>query len=106
MNLVELIKDQLSSGVIKHLSSQIDASEGATRSAIGAAVPALLSALSGLATGGSAGSQKLVSALESFGSGSIESLTQKMSSQPGSVLEQGTSILGSLFGSNTISGIV
>ena len=42
MNLVDLIKDQLSSGVIKHLSSQIDASEGATRSAVSAAVPALL----------------------------------------------------------------
>ena len=54
MNLVELIKDQLSSGVIKHLSSQIDASEGATRSAVAAAVPALLSALSGLASGGGA----------------------------------------------------
>ena len=106
MNLVELIKDQLSSGVIKHLSSQIDASEGATRSAVFAAVPALLSALSGLASGGSGGSQKLVSALESFGSGSIESLTHKMSNQPGTVLEQGASILSSLFRNSTISGIV
>jgi hypothetical protein len=106
MNLVDLIKDQLSSGVIKHLSSQIDASEGATRSAAFAAVPALLSALSGLASGGSSGSQKLVSALESLGSGSIESLTHKMTNQPGAVLEQGASILSSLFGSSTISGVV
>ena len=33
MNLVELIKDQLSSGLIKELSSHLGASEGATRSA-------------------------------------------------------------------------
>jgi hypothetical protein len=106
MNLVELIKDQLSSGVIKHLSSQIDASEGATRSAVAAAVPALLSALSGLASGGGAGSQKLVSALEPFGAASIDSLVNKMSNHPGSVLEQGAGILSSLFGNNTITGIV
>jgi Bacterial protein of unknown function (DUF937) len=106
MNLVELIKDQLSSSVTKHLSSQIDASEGATRSAVAAAVPALLSALSGLASGGGAGTQKLVSALEPFSAGSIESLVNKMSSHPSSVLEQGAGVLSSLFGNNTISGIV
>ncbi len=106
MNLVDLIKDQLSSGVIKHLSSQIDASEGATRSAVNAAVPALLSALSGLVSNGSSGSQKLISALEPFGAASLDSLVHKVSDQPNSVLEQGASILSSLFGSSTISGIV
>jgi hypothetical protein len=69
-------------------------------------VPALLSALSGLASSGGAGTQKLVSALEPFASGSIESLVHKASQQPGSVLEQGASILSSLFGNSTISGIV
>jgi hypothetical protein len=106
MNLVESIKDQLSSAVINQLSSHIGASEGATRSAVMAAVPALLSALSGLASTGGAGSQKLVSALESLGTGSLESLVPKISNQPSSVLEQGASILSSLFGNSTISGIV
>jgi len=106
MNLVESIKDQLSGALVNQLSSQIGASEGATRSAVAAAVPALLSALSGLAAGGGSGTQKLVSALESFGAGSVENLVPKMSNQPGSVLEQGASILSSLFGSGTISGIV
>jgi hypothetical protein len=106
MNLVELIKDQLSSGLIKELSSHLGANEGTTRSAIGAAVPALLSALSGLASSGGSGTQKLVSALEPFGSTSMEGLVRKVSSEPGSILEQGASILSSLFGSSTISGIV
>src|SRR5271166_2263731 len=106
MNLVDSIKDQLSSAVINQLSSHVGASEAATRSAAMAAVPALLSALSGLLSTGGSGSQKLVSALESFGAGSLENLVPKMSNQPASVLEQGASILSSLFGNSTISGIV
>jgi hypothetical protein len=105
MNLVDLIKDQLSSGLIEHLSAQTGAGEGATRSAVGAAVPALLSALSGLVSS-SGGAQKLISALEQFGAGSLENIVHKLSNQPGSILEQGTSLLNSLFGSNTVSGIV
>ncbi len=96
----------MSSGLVNQLSSQIDASEGTTRSALVAAVPALLSALSGMASSGSAGSQKVVSALEHFGAGSLENLGHKLSNQPSSVLEQGASLLSSLFGSSTISGIV
>jgi hypothetical protein len=107
MNIVESIKDQLSSALINQLSSHIGASEGVTHSAVMAAVPALLSALSGLASAGGSGSQKLVSALENLGgAGSLENLVPKISNQPASPLEQGASILSSLFGSSTISGIV
>jgi hypothetical protein len=107
MNIVESIKDQLSSALINQLSSHIGASEGVTHSAVMAAVPALLSALSGLASTGGSGSQKLVSALENLGgTGSLENLVPKISNQPASVLEQGASILSSLFGSSTIAGIV
>jgi hypothetical protein len=107
MNIVETIKDLLSSAVINQLSSHVGVSEGATRSAVMAAVPALLSALSGLVSTGGPGSQKLVSALENMGgAGSLENLIPKMSNHPASVLEQGASILSSLFGNSTISGIV
>ena len=82
MNLVDLIKDQLSSGVIKQLSSQIDASEGATRSAVFAAVPALSSH-------SPAWLQRVVRDPRSssrrssnLASGSLESLVHKMSNHP------------------------
>ncbi len=88
MNLVEQIKHQLSSGVIKELSSVLGVSEGTTGAAVNAAVPALLSALSGMVSS-SSGSQKLVSALGQLGSGSLDNLSQKLSNQPSSVLEQG-----------------
>jgi hypothetical protein len=105
MNLVEHITEQLSSGLIDQLGSLIGTSGGATRSAVGAAVPALLSALSSVASSG-AGAQKLLSALGQFGGVSLENLVHKLSNQPSSVLEQGTSLLTSLFGSSTVTAIV
>ena len=105
MNLVEQIKQQLSGGVIAQLSSMLGSSEGTTRTALTAAVPALLSALSGMVASGS-GAQKLISAFSQLGTGSLDNLTDKLSNQPGAVQEQGGNLLNSLFGASTISGIV
>jgi hypothetical protein len=105
MNLVEQIKNQLANGSLAQLSSLIGASEGETRSAVGAAVPAVLSALSGLTTSGG-GAQKLASALGHFETGSLGHVSHMLSAQPDAVLEQGNGILHSLFGSSTVSGIV
>ena len=88
MNLVEQIKHQLTGSVVDQLSSVLGASEGATGTAVTAAVPAMLSALSGLASS-SSGSQKLVSALSQFASSSPEGLVQKLSSQPGVLARAG-----------------
>ena len=68
-------------------------------------MPALLSALSSMASSGS-GAQKLLSVLSQLGTGSLDNLTHKLSNQPGTVQEQGNSLLTSLFGASTISGIV
>jgi hypothetical protein len=104
-NLVEQIKNQLANGSLTQLSSLIGASEGETRSAVGAAVPAVLSALSGMASSGG-GAQKLASALGHFETGSLGQVSHMLSAQPGAVLEQGNGILDSLFGSRTVAGIV
>jgi hypothetical protein len=104
MNLVEQIKHQLTDGSLAHLSSLIGASEGETRSAVGAAVPAVLSALSSMASSG--GAQKLASAFGQFETGSLGHLSQMLSAQPSAVLEQGNGILHALFGNSTVSGIV
>ena len=102
MNLVEQIKSLLSEGLIHKLSSLLGANEGATKTALGAAVPALLSALSNLASSGG-GAQKLVSALGRLDAGSLGHM---LSDQPGAILEQGSNILHSLFPNTTISGII
>jgi hypothetical protein len=106
MNLVDTIKNQLfSDGYLDQLSSLIGAGESATKSAIGAAVPTVLSAISNLASSGS-GSQKVVSALSKFDAGSLSNTAHMLSGQASSVLEQGSSLLNSLLGGNLLSGIV
>jgi hypothetical protein len=105
MNLVHLIESQLSDEVIGKLSSLIGAHEGATRSAAGAAVPALLSGLTNLA-GSAGGAQKLNAALGKFEGGSlVGNLTHMLTDKPGSLLELGSSLLSSLLGGNVLSGI-
>jgi hypothetical protein len=104
MNLVEVINNQLANGTINQLSSLIGAGEGATRSAVSAAVPTVLSALSGVASS-KGGAEKLISALGKFDAGSLGGLGNMLSDQPGTVLEQGSGLLKSLFGGGTITGI-
>ena len=68
------------------------------------AVPALLSAVSGLASSES-GIQKLLSVLSMFTSGSMGNLAPDVKVQPNAVAEQGADILGSLLGGHTLSGV-
>ena len=105
MNLVDYIKDQLPAGLSDPLASLLGVGEGTINSAIGAALPALLSALSSAVSTGS-GAQKVASALGQLGGVSMDNLAEKLASQPGSLLEQGTGLLNSLFGSSTVSAIV
>jgi hypothetical protein len=105
MNLIDTVKDQVcSEDNIDQLSALLGSDEGATKSAVGAAVPSLMSALSNLASG--SGAQKLVSALRNFDAGSMDQLNAQMSAEPDKVLEQGTGLLNSLFGGSTVQGIV
>lgn len=97
MNLVDLVKSQLTPDVLGKLAGQIGASESQAKSVVGAAVPTLLSALAGSASQ-AGGAQKMLSALSGLGSmGDILS---------GASLEKGSGLLGSLLGGSTLSGIV
>ena len=97
MNLVELVKSQLTPDLLGKLAAQVGASESQAKSAVGAAVPALLSALAGSASQ-AGGAQKLLSALTGLGS-----MSDMLS---GASLEKGTGLLGSLLGGSTLSAIV
>jgi hypothetical protein len=97
MNLVDLIKSQITPDMLGKLAGQIGASESQAKSVVGAAVPTLLSALAGSASQ-AGGAQKMLSALSGLGS-----MTDMLS---GASLEKGTGLLGSLLGGSTLSGIV
>lgn len=103
MNLVDLIKEQLRGEVAGQLSALIGVSEAQIKSALSAAIPALLSAFSGMASSG--GSEKLASALNEFNPGSVDRFTGEMSQQPGEALNQGNQLLDLLLGGSTLSGL-
>jgi hypothetical protein len=104
MNVVNLIESQLSDEVISKLASLVGASENSTRSAVGAAVPSLLSALGNMVSA-PGGAQKLLSALEKFDAGSLGNLTNMLGDNPGSVLGRGSDLVTSLLGGNLLSTI-
>ncbi|MBX3437207.1 MAG: DUF937 domain-containing protein, partial [Planctomycetaceae bacterium] len=93
MNLVDLIKDQVSSEVTNKLSSLIGISEAQAKSAVGAAIPALLSALSGV-TSSSAGAEKLASTINRLDAGALGKFADMLGGEPGQALQQGDNILG------------
>jgi hypothetical protein len=104
MNLVKLIQDQVSGGALGDLSSLLGADEEATERATGAAVPALLAGLAGLA-GNEAGAKKLSTALGSFeGPAAGGSFAQLLGGDPSSLLHKGTGLVNSLLGSSFLDG--
>jgi hypothetical protein len=105
MNIVQIILDLLSGNVMSKLSSLIGENEAKTKSAVGAAVPALLSGLSNLASS-EQGAQKLASALGKLDAGSISNLSSMLSGGSAeSLAEQGGSLLTSLLGGTATTGL-
>jgi hypothetical protein len=106
MNLVDLVKDQLTSQVLGNLGSLIGASESDTRSATNAAVPALLGGLAKLASS-QGGASQITSALGGLDLGALGNLAGLLGGSNASRLgDQGGSLLGSLFGTSATSKMV
>jgi phosphohistidine swiveling domain-containing protein len=106
MNLVDLVKDQLTSQVLGSLGSLIGADESQTRSATSAAVPALLGGLAKLASS-QAGAGQLASALGGLDLGALGNLAGILGGSNASrVADQGGSLLSSLFGTSATGKIV
>jgi len=106
MNLVDLVKDQLTSQVLGSLGSLIGADESQTRTATSAAVPALLGGLSKLAST-QAGASQIASALGGLDLGALGNLAGILGGSNASrVADQGGSLLSSLFGTSATGKMV
>jgi hypothetical protein len=106
MNLVDLVSSQLTGDVLGKLGGLIGANESQTRSATTAAVPALLSALSGMASTNS-GADKLASAMGGLDLNMLGNLAGLLGGgQASSLGNIGGSLLGSLLGGGGTSKIV
>jgi len=106
MNIVDLVSSQLTGDVLGKLGGLIGANESQTRTASNAAVPALLSALAGLASTNS-GADKLASAMGGLDLKTLGNLAGLLGGgQASSLGSTGGNLLGSLLGSNGLSSIV
>jgi hypothetical protein len=105
MSIVDVIKSQLTPEVIGKLSSLIGADEDKTRSALGAAVPAVLSGLAGLSSRAD-GAERVINALRQVDPGTTSNLPDVLSHKGGSMMELGTKLLGMLFQGGALAAIV
>jgi hypothetical protein len=97
MNLVKQILDQFSGSALGQLGSLLGTDAETTERAATAAVPSLLSALSGLASTDD-GARKLSNTFENFDTGGLGNIAQMLGGNSSTVLNKGNSLLGSLFG--------
>ena len=104
MNLVKLITDQLSGEALRGLSSLLGADEQSTERAAAAAAPSLLSALGNLASSND-GANKLAGVLNGLDTSSLGNVAQMFGGNANSVLNQGNSLLGTLFSNTLVSGL-
>ena len=103
MNIVDVIKGQLSGDVLGKLSSLVGESEDKTRTAVDAAVPGLLSVLANLAST-SSGADKMINALKQVDTGSQGGFGDVLAGPKAQeVQEKGGSLLNILLGSRCAS---
>ena len=106
MNIVDLVKDQLTSQVLGSLGSLVGTNEAQTKAASAAAVPALLGGLAKLA-GNAQGAGQLASALGGLDLGMLGNLAGVLGGANSSkVSNLGGGLLGTLFGNTATSAIV
>lgn len=95
MNLVDTLLKSLGGETTKQLGGLLGEGEAQTKSAVNAAVPAVLAALAGLSST-SAGAQKLAAAAEGTDDGLLGNLGSLLGGQGPDLADRGTSLLGSL----------
>ena len=103
MNLVGAIQDQLTDAVTGQLTSLLGGSEKQTQSAIGTAIPGLLSTLSELASGGGKGADQLAQTLGGFDTGMLGDLAGMFTKTPNKVQSLGGGLLGDLLTKTVLS---
>lgn len=105
MNIIDLIKNQLTGGTLDKLSSALGESGERTQSAVGAAVPTLLAGMTHVASTPE-GAHQLFSAISDHEAASgLETFGTALSSQGSALANRGSSALSSLFGEGTLSSI-
>ena len=104
MNIVDLLLKLLGGGVGRQLAGMLNVGEDKAESGIKAALPALLAALTGIASTKD-GSQRLASAVEGADEGILGNLGSVVGSQGSALADKGSSLLGSLLSQGTLGSL-
>jgi hypothetical protein len=104
MNIVDLLLKLLSGGVGRQLAGMLNIGEDRAESGIKATLPALLAALTGVASTRE-GSERLASAVEGADDGILGNLGNALGSQGSGFVDKGSSMLGSLFPEGTLGSL-
>ncbi|WP_316818975.1 OmpA family protein [Pedobacter nyackensis] len=107
MNLIELLKNEVSDKVISSLSQKAGVSEDQVKTGFSAGIPAILA---GILKNGAGGNSGFLSSILSgvTGSGADTNPTDLLNNSEDSLLEKGKSMLGGLFGNDTsaVAGVL
>ncbi len=104
MNLVDLIKGQLTTAVTQKLAELFGGSEPKTATALGAAVPGLLSALASLASDRD-GATKLSSSISRFDADLPAKVSGWLDQNPDEAFTQGETLLSTVLSGKVLSGL-
>src|SRR5262245_17582135 len=105
MNIIEMVTNHLNKDVVRNIGSLIGESPDKTKTALGAAVPALLAGLTQFASKPE-GALALDAAVSKQNTGILGDLAGAFGSQGSSLTQQGGNLLSSLFGNNLFSGLL
>ena len=101
-NIVNLVKDQLSDPIVDQIKGALGDEGPKASSAIGSFLPAILSGVTDLA-GSSKGAEKLYSTVSKQDDFMLDNIGVAMrEGQSSTVIDQGSNLLGSLFGGNGV----
>jgi hypothetical protein len=106
MNIVDVIKEQISGELLGKLASALGSNEATTTKAVSGAVPTILSVLANLASS-AGGADKLISSLRRVDAGAVGNVIDSLrSGNTKAVEEKGGDLLGSLLGGGSLASIV
>jgi hypothetical protein len=105
-NIMDLVKEQVSDSIMDQMGGLLGENSDMTRTAIGGAIPAILSGLAGVA-GDNKGAESVFNAINDHDDGLLDSLGDLLGGdQSGSMIEMGTKVLGGLMGNSGLGSII
>ena len=105
-DIMDLVKEQVSDSIMDQMGGLLGENSDMTRTAIGGAIPAILSGLAGIA-GNDKGAESVFNAVNDHDDGFLDSLGDMLGGDDsGSMIEMGTKVLGGLMGNSSLGSIV